>query len=322
VLAGATATAGCLGVAAASTPVVFVAAVFVGGMGAGFASPAMVRVIDAVVPDGAAATAQSMVNTGTAVGVIGAGVLAFATTSTAPAWVAMATVCAACAGAVLLLVGWRAEVSAPVAVDATPSAYVGEGWVPLVAPGAAALVAGAGSALIWTFGPLLATQDGPVGAGRVGWLWIALGLGGLAGPLTGVVVDRLGPGRGWRIFSGVLATANVALAAAVAVGASWAAFAAMALFGAGYMCLSGVLILWAARVWPAAAGAGTAVLFIALAVGQALGSAGFGAVQALVGPTGAAVAAAVLCATGGALTRVPRPNPAPREGCVELHTRP
>ena len=83
VLAGVTATVGCVGVAVASEPVSFVAAVFVGGMGAGFASPAMVRVIDAVVSDGLAPTAQSMVNSGTAAGVIGAGVLGFVTTSTA-----------------------------------------------------------------------------------------------------------------------------------------------------------------------------------------------------------------------------------------------
>jgi protein-S-isoprenylcysteine O-methyltransferase Ste14 len=63
-----------------------------------------VRVIDAVVAERAAPTAQSMVNTGTAVGVTGAGVLAFAKTSTTHAWVGMALVCAASAGAILLVV--------------------------------------------------------------------------------------------------------------------------------------------------------------------------------------------------------------------------
>ena len=172
-------------------------------------------------------------------------------------------------------------------------------------PGAAALVVGAGSALIWTFGPLLATQTGPVEVGRVGWLWIALGFGGLFGLFAGVVVDRWGLRRGWRLFVGVLALANVALAIAVVYQAAWAAFTAMAVFGAGYMCLSGVLILWAKTVWPSAAGAGTSVLFIALAVGQAVGSAGFEVAQEQAGPTGAILAAAALCAMGGALACVP-----------------
>jgi len=302
VLAGVTATAGCVGVAAASTPVAFIAAVFVGGMGAGLASPALVRVIDAVVAERAALTAQSMVNTGTAVGVTGAGVLTFAKTSTTHAWVDMALVCAASAGAILLVVhrGGSTATAATVGQPATTSTPTR--WGPLVVPGGAALVVGAGSALIWAFGPLLATQAGSVPAAGLGWLWIALGLGGLAGPLTGVVVDRLGPRRGWRLFAGVLAVADITLAVALGLGASWVAFAAMAVFGAGYMCLSGVLILWARAVWPTAAGAGTSLLFIALAVGQALGSAGFDWAQSQAEPTAMVLAAAALCVIGGCLT--------------------
>ncbi len=305
VLAGVTATAGCVGVAAASTPAAFIAAVFVGGMGAGFASPALVRVIDAVVADRAAATAQSMVNTGTAVGVIGAGVLTFTRTSTTQAWVGMALACAGSAGATLLLARHRGGSVAPAAtVEQTATTSAPPGWRPLVVPGVAALVVGAGSALVWAFAPLLTTQAGSVPAGRVGWLWIALGLGGLVGPLTGVVVDRLGPRRGWRLFAGVLALANVTLAVALGQ-AGWVAFAAMAVFGAGYMCMSGVLILWAREVWPTAAGAGTSLLFIALAVGQALGSAGFDWAQQQVGPTAMVLSAAALCVIGGGLTHLP-----------------
>ena len=304
VLAGVTATAGCIGVAAASTPVAFTAAVFVGGMGAGFASPALVRVIDAVVAERAAPTAQSMVNTGTAVGVIGAGLLTFTRTSTTHAWVGMALVCAASAGAILLLVR-RGGSMEPAATVVQPTGVPArEPWWPLLVPGVAALVVGAGSALIWTFGPLLATQSGSVRAGGVGWLWIALGLGGLAGPFTGVVVDRLGPRGGWRLFAGVLALANVTLAVALGLEAGWVAFAAMAVFGAGYMCLSGVLILWARAVWPSAAGAGTSVLFIALAIGQALGSAGFDWAQRQAGTTAMVLAAAALCVVGGGLTHL------------------
>jgi predicted MFS family arabinose efflux permease len=73
----------------------------------------------------------------------------------------------------------------------------------------------------------------------------------------------------------------------------------MALFGAGYMGLSGVLILWARHVWPGNAGAGTSVLFIALATGQALGSAGFGLAQDVLSPVFLSALAASFCAAGG-----------------------
>ncbi|VXB42036.1 membrane hypothetical protein [Citricoccus sp. K5] len=70
ILAGVTATLGCLGVAVATAPPLFIIAVFIGGMGGGFASPALVPIIDVVVAPAFSSTAQSEVNTGTAVGVI------------------------------------------------------------------------------------------------------------------------------------------------------------------------------------------------------------------------------------------------------------
>ncbi|WP_158839328.1 MFS transporter [Saccharothrix deserti] len=300
VLAGVTSTAGCLGVAVASDPVVFVVAVFIGGMGGGFASPALVPVIDAVVARRATATAQSVVNSGTAVGVIGAGVVASVAASVGPAWVFMALVCAVTAVAAWYPVRARTDLTASRhATTETPSGSVPGSWRLLVVPGAAAVVAGAGAALIWTFGPLLATGSGSVSPDRVGWLWIALGLGGMLGALTGVVVERLGRRGGWCLCAGVLALANAGLALSVVAGSSWVAYAAMALFGAAYMGLSGVLILWARRIWPNAAGAGTSVLFIALAVGQALGSAGFGIARDALSPGPLALLAAGFCVLGG-----------------------
>ncbi len=298
-LAGVTAAAGCLGVAVATTPWGFVASVFLGGMGAGFASPALVRVVDATVSGRAASTTQALVNTGTAAGVMVAGLLTFATATTAPPWVLMALLCAAAAGGVLLLLHRAENTSRP----ATRDGRLAQDRQVLVAPAAAALVVGAGSALIWTFGPLIATRTGPVAEGRVGWLWIALGLGGLAGPVTGLLVERLGLLHAWTLCACVLAASDLVLVGAIGTQTGWAAYVAVAVFGAGYMCLSGVLILWARTVWPEAAGAATSVLFIALAVGQAIGSAGFDAAQRHAGPTTVTLAAAVLCAASGAMRR-------------------
>jgi predicted MFS family arabinose efflux permease len=283
-------------VAVASDPAVFVVAVFVGGMGGGFASPALVPVVDAVVARRAAATGQSLVNSGTAVGVIGVGALAPLVPSLGRAWVLMALVCAVTAVATWWPVRSRADLAAPRRpATGTPP----RSWRPLVVPGTAAVVAGAASALIWTFGPLSVTGAGVVGADRVGWLWIALGLGGVLGTFTGVVVERWGRRGGWCLCAGALALANAGLALSVGTGAAWAAYACMAVFGAGYLGLSGVLVLWSRRVWPDAAGAGTSVLFIALAVGQAVGSAGFGAVGGSAGPAAPALVAVGLSVLGG-----------------------
>ncbi|MFI7494661.1 MFS transporter [Kocuria sp. M4R2S49] len=299
-LAGTTATVGCLGVAVASTPAVFVVAVFIGGLGGGFASPALVPVIDTVVDPRATATAQSVVNSGTAVGVIGAGVVASVAASLGSAWMFMALVCAVSTAAVWCPVRARADLTGADRPAAGPSSGPARGpWRLLVLPGAAAVVAGAGSSLVWTFGPLLVTGSGSVPAERVGWLWIALGLGGVLGILTGALVRRTGTRAGWCWCAGSLSVASAGVAVAVAAGSAWAACVSMAVFGAGYMGLSGVLIFWARNVWPGRAGAGTSVLFIALATGQALGSVGFGLARDVLGAVPLAVLAAGLCALGG-----------------------
>lgn len=298
VLAGATATAGCLGVAVASDPAVFVIAVFIAGMGGGFASPALVPIIDAVVARRAAATAQSLVNSGTAVGVIGAGVLAPLVPSVGPAWVLMALVCAVTAVATWCPVRARTDLTAP-RRPAAGTTSASKSWRLLVVPGVAAVIAGAGSALIWTFGPLTVTESGVVSADGVGGLWIALGVGGVLGTLTGVLVERWGRRGGWWLCSCALALAGAGLALSVGTGTAWVAYACMAVFGAGYMGLSGVLVLWSRQVWPDAAGAGTSVLFIALAVGQAVGSAGFGVARDSLGPGALALLAAGLSVLGG-----------------------
>ncbi|MFT4470124.1 MFS transporter [Arthrobacter sulfonylureivorans] len=336
-LAGATAALGCLGVAVAGSPAIFVVAVFIGGMGGGFASPALVPVIDAAVPRRASATAQSLVNSGTAVGVIVAGLVASAASSVGPAWVFMATMCATTAVAVWHSAGPRAELGAAARATAGPTSRLpgnrskkppstswagrdmeaassplagSRRWRLLAVPGVAAVIAGAGSALIWTFGPLLLTEAGSVAPERAGWLWITLGIGGFLGIFTGTLVRRLGTRGGWCFFAAALALASAGVAASVLTGSGLIAYASMAVFGAGYMSLSGVLILWARTVWPGTAGAGTSMLFIALATGQALGSAGFGLARGAMSPVVLAALAAGFLILGGltGLIRGRRPS--------------
>jgi predicted MFS family arabinose efflux permease len=296
-VAGTAAALGCIGVATTASPAWFVALVFVGGTGAGLASPALVRLVDAVTPPQAAATAQSLVNTGTAVGVVVAGALALAVPSTAGAWWTMAGLNALAAAGVLVLARGRGGAGEP---SVSGTSY---DWRPLATPATAAAVVGAGSALLWSYGPLVATGEGPVDAGSVGFLWIALGLGGLLGPLTGRLVERRGLAGAWRWSVGTVAVASVALAGTVGLGLAGPAYVAMACFGAGYMCLSGVLILWAREAWPEAAGRGTSVLFVALAVGQAVGAVALDVWLDVAGAVTACLTAALLCLAGAGLVR-------------------
>lgn len=319
-LAGATATLGCAGIAVATTPAAFIASVLVAGLGGGFASPSLVPVLDALVDSGAAATAQSVVNAGTAIGVIGAGGVAFAASAIGPAWLLMALVCAAAWAALWTRLRGRGDLRPASGRGKSPVLPRGS-WKAVTVPGTAAVVVGIGSAMTWTFGPLLVTTSGTVAPGHVGWLWIALGLGGFFGAAAGMLVERFGLRGAWCAGAGAVALASAGVAWSVGPGGAWMAYASLALFGAGYIGLTGVLILWARRVWPRHPGAGTSVLFIAVATGQAAGSAGFGVLQGSVDPAVLAAAAAGWCLLGGVvalLGRGPHRTPAcpPRHGWI------
>lgn len=296
VLAGTAATTGCIGVAFATHPALFVAAVLIGGMGGGFASPALVPVIDRLVRTDFAPTAQSVANSGTAVGVIAAGSVTLTGAAITPAWLLMALACAASAVAMGRQARHRGD--PPARRTAVGRAASGD-WRALLLPGLLAAVVGVGSALVWTFGPLIINQSGAVASAAVGWLWFALGVGGVLGVLSGTLVAHAGRSGGWSLCAAALTAATVGVALSVATGEAWIAYASMAVFGAGYMGLSSVLVLWAREVWPSSAGAGTSALFIALAIGQALGSAGFGEARAAATSTTLALVAAGPCAVGG-----------------------
>ena len=298
--AGTTAVIGCLGVAWATDPAVFLAAASVGGMSGGLASAALVPIIDGAVAPHRSATVQSIANSGSAAGLIGAGMVSLLPVGVESAWLLMAlfsgTVAALC---------WRAsrsrrgEATLPHNTPARPARTPYRSA--LLLPGVSAAIAGAGSALVWSFGPLLVTDAGALDAASTGTLWIAAGVGGLSAILTGKIAGRWGVEGAWLWLAVTTAAAILLLGVAVSAASGLLAIAAMIVFGGAYISLTGVLILWARRVAPGTAGAATSILFIAFTLGQACGSALFGVLRGTLGPTPLIVLAAGLCAAGGVI---------------------
>jgi len=262
--AGAVAGLGCLGLAFSTSAGWFVASAFVSGAGAGLASPALVRLLDAVVPERMAGTAQAVVNSGTSVGVVGAGVLATAIAEPGLAWAVIAAVCLATAAAVVVLT------SGTQVVDAQPPRNAGRTHT-LTRPITWAFGAGVISAAAWTYGPTTVVAHGALEPDQVGLLWTALGLGGLAGAFVDRPVSRYGPVATFLLCTTVLLVASIAVLAPSLEDRWWPLIGA-ACFGAAYMAMSSVLILWGRLLDPQRGAAITAWLFIALAVGQAMGA--------------------------------------------------
>ncbi|MFC7374738.1 MULTISPECIES: MFS transporter [unclassified Brachybacterium] len=307
-LAGGTAAAGSLGVALAPHAAVLAPGVVLAGAGAGFATPGLVTLIERHLVGARRESAQTVVNSGTGAGLVAAAALsllaighwriAWAVIAVTAAVAALATLRAdavaagagsSAGGGSLIRSGPPASSGSPVssgppagpgaasgpgrsAGDAAPSSRAGLRalMAPLVIPVVAALLAGASSAAIWTFGRSVMADARPDQPLYSLLAWMVLGVLGMVGAIAAKLVQAWSLRTAWTLTAAAMAGATVLLG--VAPGASWAAHLSMCLFGAGYTALSGVLIVWAGRARPECAAEGTVVLFIALALGQAAGS--------------------------------------------------
>ena len=264
VLAGAVAAVGTGTVAAAPNAVVLAAGVLVGGLSTGIASPPLAATVAVWVREGVQDTAQTLVNAGTGIGVLVSGPVAlilldrwrlawafFAVTA------AVVTVCAARAiprgGAT------------PPSDDGQPARLRPPGATVLLL---AASLMGLSSTAVWTLGRgLIETARGSDSVGPV--VWTVMGAAGILGAFAGPAVDRLGLRTSWTVLMLLLAIGTAGLAA----GARYPvlAVAAGAVFGAAYIALTGVLLVWATRTYPRPS-LGVGLVFLMIAAGQAVGA--------------------------------------------------
>ncbi|MFL0389735.1 MFS transporter [Curtobacterium sp. 179-B 9B NHS] len=301
VVAALTAGLGAITTAASATTVVFGVAAVVASTGAGLASPAMVQLVAGRLDGAARDRAQAVVNSGTGPGLVAAGVLALLLLPDwRTAWAA-AGVVTLLVGAVVFLAAGRgapdarsapAQSSAlrhPAVRRSAPrrpalrAALPGRSWFGAqVVPVVVALLFGAGSAAVWTYG-----RSALVGAGVPSGLtvvaWIALGVGGASVAVTARWTSGLPAARLWLLTTTLAAVAVLTLGLLPHV--VGAALVACALFGWGYTAATGALIAWTTEIDQGHAAAGTALLFVVLVAGQALGAAAAGV---LVGPAGTA----------------------------------
>ncbi|WP_326547771.1 MFS transporter [Mycolicibacterium sp. ND9-15] len=286
VAAGAVATLGISIVALAPSAWVLAVGVLVAGCSTGIASPPLASAVAQHVPSSTADRAQTVVNGGTGIGVV----------LSAPV-------------ALLLMSHWRAAW----AVYAAASAAVTI-WVFLAVPTSshrtakraervwrpgvfglllASLLTGVGSIAVWTFGRNLVTTVGGADEARSSLLWIVIGAAGIVGVLAGDVVQRVGLRRAWLAATVTMAAASLLLAAAPS--SLVVNVVAATLFGAAYIGLTGLVLLWSARLYPDSTSTGVGLSFFTLAAGQALGAPVAGA---LIDLSGARTAFVVIAAVG------------------------
>lgn len=266
--------------------------------GAGCASPALVRIVARNVDDGALARAQSTVNAGTGLGLVCAGTLALnLLPQWRTAWVLIGVVVACLAVAVLAADRiMTAEVTAVQALSTS--------WVSLHTRCiTAAVLMGAGSSAVWTYGRTLLVQTGIGSEGDTVTAWIALGLGATAVIATARPMAALTSAYAWMCSCALMTVAIAVLALGPPNLVS--ALVACVIFGWGFTAATSALISWTAEISPDHAAAGTAMLFVALVFGQALGSGVVGVVVTAAGFGTAFAVAAALTAAATAVVALP-----------------
>ncbi|MCL3838917.1 MFS transporter [Aeromicrobium duanguangcaii] len=295
VAAGAIAVLGTLVIAAAPNVTVLAIGVLVAGSSTGIASPPLAHAVARTVIERDRSRTQTVINAGTGIGVAVAGPIALiAHDHWRLAWVAFAVTCA-------LVTAWAAA-SVPAARGGSDDASflpapllpVGSGRLIL-----AAAAAGLASAAVWTLGREVLVTDGGLGETRSLVAWIILGCFGVVGAAAGDLIRRLGLRGAWLATMLAMAGGTALLGSFPGlVGVAWFAAAA---FGASYIAVSGVLLLWGTKVYPEAPAAGVGLAFLVLALGQAGGSLLVGALAEAGAQFAFLTAAAV--AVAGALVR-------------------
>lgn len=291
VAAAVTACGGAWGMASAGNVAQFGIAAVISSAGAGFASPALVGIVIRNVDARRVDRAQSVVNAGTGPGLVGAAILALLVSAEwRIAWAVTGLLTAVIAAAVLA-VDRRPRVQP----GATPSRTLSLSWAADHGRAiTAAIFMGAGSSAVWTFGRTLLVETGTYSQrGTVG-AWIALGLGATVVILTARPMITLPATVAWMISCTVMTIALLLLA--IGPQFRWAALSACFMFGWGFVAATSSLISWTADLDPANAAAGTAMLFVALVFGQAVGATVLGFTIAASGFTTAFAAASVVSA--------------------------
>lgn len=299
VAAGVLATAGTLTIGLAPSSAVLVAGVLLGGASTGLASPPLAHVVARTVDVARQGRVQTVVNGGTGVGVAIAGPVALLTQDHwRIAWLTFAALAAAATVSVAVaLPGGTRDGTGP---RLLPRPLFPAGSMRLTA---AAALAGAASAAVWTFGRSLMVTVGGLGEQASTVAWILLGVLGIGGAVAGDLAERIGLPGAWTATVLLLAAATTALA--LSPGSLLVACVAAGAFGASYIAMNGLLLLWGTRVHPGAPAAGVGWGFLVLALGQAAGAAVLGGLAEAASMRWAFGIAAVLAVNAAAV----RPRP-------------
>jgi predicted MFS family arabinose efflux permease len=259
-------------IATAPGPWMLAAGVAVCGVATGLSTPSMAAAVHWVVPKAKRGRVNAAVNAGTSIGVAlcGPAVLLLAD-AWRPAYLGFAAI----AGVGVLAAAWFLPAHAKPAPHAnTAGGPSRQQWFDMIRLSTLASATGFVSALYWVFGPDFAVQAGGLAARESALMWLAVGLGGLAGGAAGDLIAKHGPASSHAFATAAMA-ASLTLLAADPGNLVLVLFSAAA-FGAAYMTLTGIYLVGGTEIMPSHPALGSVMPFLAVAAGQVAGSSASG----------------------------------------------
>ncbi|MGY1762654.1 MFS transporter [Geodermatophilus sp. SYSU D00779] len=295
VMAGGTAAVVGMAVCAAATgPLTLGVGVAVAGASPALVWPPYVAAVEEHLPADRRARGHGVVNSGTAYGVALAGpVSLLATGSWRVAWSAFA--------AVALLVTIWAVRTLPHGIQRTDGATGARSLVGVAREQGgrlllAAFLAGVVAGSYATFGVEVATAQAPLGEVSGGVFQTLVGISGVAGGLVGALLARTSLPRLLTATAWTLAASCLLLAAAPGL-----VLVSAVLYGAGFIAILGLLLIWSNALVPRAPATGIVTAMLAMSLGLVVGPPLAGAVAGAAGLAAVFVACAPLAATIGLL---------------------
>lgn len=262
-LAALTAMLGLLLLAAAGSTWLIAGGLFIAGLGAGLASPALASAVSRQIDASRQTAANTFINAGTGAGII----------VSVPIFMLMpgGWRAACCCFAALALISLLLARYCLPAGRADPSGSP-VGWRDRLHNRALqrviiiAFLSGVASAAWWCFGPDVLRQHSHLNESHASMLWLVSGAAGILGALTGPLARCIGMRQVYWLAQLAMAVPLLLLAALTHF--SYWLIPAAALCGAGYVTLSGILLVAGAAATPQNAASGVAAAFLTLAIGQ------------------------------------------------------
>ncbi|RVU39512.1 MFS transporter [Hwanghaeella grinnelliae] len=287
------ASIGMAGIALATSPLILAIAVLVAGSSTGLASPPMAAAVAAAVSKGRQDLTNTVINAGVSAGVALSGPIALVITGQ---W----RLAFGAFAAVVLVLAIAAAISLPAASGNGRAGGLPPMTGPVLRLISASFLMGASSTALWSFGGQIVANQLDWGTTGTGLLWTCIGAGGLVGALAGTLVGKFGLDHVHGAFLGLMA------ASILSVGMGLGPVPTLvggAVFGAAYVMLTGVYLIWGTHAVSDRPATGLMVGFLTIAVGQTVGAPIFGLLMAGPGVDFAVIFFAVVALFAGAFPK-------------------